>query len=497
MSAGRTVPARATRLRRALTWPITLVLALVGALTAATALDPLAAPGGTASGIHKIRHVVVIMQENRSFDSYFGTYPGAVGIPATNGRFTVCIPDPRTHGCDRPYHNASLVNGGAKHHRTDATIDIDRGRMDGFIRDAERNNNRGCAATNPPTPQCLPTAAPDVLGYHDAREIPNYWTYARDFVLSDHMFEPVASWSLPSHLYTVSEWSASCTTTNPSSCRNNAYQNPPAVAPGVIADTSGEKQRLGLYSWTDLTYLLHRSDVTWAYYVQQGTQPDCDANPDETAAGCAPTPQGANTPSIWNPLPSFTDVKADGQLHNVATLSKFYTAATNGTLPAISWIVPSQPNSDHPPASIGVGQAYVTNLINTIMRGPDWNSTAIFLTWDDWGGFYDHVAPPRVDANGYGPRVPALVISPYARQGYIDHQVLSFDAINKFIEDDFLNGARLNPQTDGRPDPRPDVREDNPLLGDLTADFDFTQSPRPPVILPLHPQPGPASTPGA
>src|SRR4029077_11794687 len=111
---------------------------------------------------------------------------------------------------------------------------------------------------NPPTPQCLPTAAPDVLGYHDAREIPNYWVYAHDFVLSDHMFEPVASWSLPSHLYTVSEWSASCTTTNPSSCRNNAYQNPPALRPGVIADSSGEKQRLGLYSWTDLTYLLHK-----------------------------------------------------------------------------------------------------------------------------------------------------------------------------------------------------------------------------------------------
>ena len=312
-----------------------------------------------------------------------------------------------------------------------------------------------------------------MLGYHDAR-----------------MFEPVASWSFPSHLYTVSEWSASCTTTNPSSCRNNAYQNPSALRPGVIADSSGEKQRQGLYSWIDLTYLLDKNHVTWAYYVQHGTQPGCDANPDETAAGCAPTPQGANTPSIWNPLPSFTDVRADGLLHNVATLSKFYTAATNGTLPAISWIVPSQPNSDHPPASIGVGQAYVTNLINTIMRGPDWSSTAIFLTWDDWGGFYDHVAPPLVDANGYGPRVPALVISPYARQGYIDHQVLSFDAINEFVEDDFLNRARLNPQTDGRRDPRPDVREDNPLLGDLAADFDFTQSPRAPVILLLHPQPG-------
>ena len=101
------------------------------------------------------------------------------------------------------------------------------------------------------------------------------------------------------------------------------------------------------------------------------------------------------------------------------------------------------------------GQAYVTALINAAMKSPDWNSTAIFLTWDDWGGFYDHVVPPAVDQNGYGLRVPGLVISPYARRGYIDHQTLSSDAYLKFIEDDFLGGARLNPTTDGRPDPRP------------------------------------------
>ena len=124
------------------------------------------------------------------------------------------------------------------------------------------------------------------------------------------------------------------------------------------------------------------------------------------------------------------------------------------------------------------------------MRGPEWKSTAIFLTWDDWGGFYDHVAPPAVDQNGYGFRVPALVISPYARKGYIDHQVLSFDAFNKFIEDDFLNGARLNPRTDGRPDPRPGVRETATVLGNLVADFNFRQRPRQPVLLPLHPAAG-------
>jgi phospholipase C len=106
------------------------------------------------------------------------------------------------------------------------------------------------------------------------------------------------------------------------------------------------------------------------------------------------------------------------------------------------------------------------------------------LSWDDWGGFYDHVVPPKVDENGYGLRVPGLVISPYAKKGFIDHQTLSFDAYVKFIEDDFLGGARIDPKTDGRPDPRPNVREDSPLLGNLVADFDFSQPPRPPMVLP-------------
>ena len=529
----------------AMTAATVTAMSLVASCTSsAPAAAPSASPGSAGAqaetGIHKIKHVVIIMQENRSFDSFFGTYPGADGIPARDGQFTVCVPDPRSGGCDKPYHDPRLVNGGAGHSLTDATADIDAGKMDGFVKSAEKTVSRGCSATNPPTAVCLPGSTPDVMGYHDAREIPNYWTYAHDFVLNDHMFEPVDSWSLPSHLYLVSNWSARCSSANPDSCVSDPAQararggarlrNLPAsfaaclrgqgvkslrkanlTSPKVIAAASaclgtltpaqrqallgsgGEGRQLGVYSWTDLTYLLHKDHVSWAYYVQQGVQPDCDDNPDETAAGCAPVAQGARTPSIWNPLPSFTDVKTDGQLGNVQSLAAFYPAASHGTLPAVSWIAPAQPDSDHPPANLATGQAYVTNLINTIMRGPDWDSTAIFLTWDDWGGFYDHVVPPDADANGYGLRVPSLVISPYARAGAVDHQVLSFDAYNKFIEDDFLGGARLDPRTDGRPDPRPDVRESLAVLGNLAADFDFSQRPRPPVLLSAHPAPGPAA----
>ena len=175
-------------------------------------------------------------------------------------------------------------------------------------------------------------------------------------------------------------------------------------------------------------------------------------------------------------------------------MNNFYTAAKNGTLPAVSWINPDGKESEHPPALVSAGQSYVTGLINAVMQGPDWSSTAIFLAWDDWGGFYDHVVPPKVDQNGYGLRVPGIVISPYAKKGFIDHQTLSFDAYLKFIEDDFLNSQRLDPKTDGRPDPRPDVRENASILGNLLSDFDFSQSPRSPMVLPTNPPPGPAST---
>ncbi len=440
-------------------------------------------PNQNNSGIHKIKHIIVIMQENRSFDSYFGTFPGADGIPMQNGVPTVCVPDPATKQCVKPYHDPQDLNGGGPHGEANATADIDNGKMDGFIGQAERGR-KGCKdVTNP---ICTNTKSVDVMGYHDAREIPNYWTYAEDFVLQDHLFESDASWSLPAHLYMVSAWSAKCTSDDPNSCQNN-IKGPYTTAQAARAGQPGG----ALYAWTDLTYLLYKHNVSWNYYLDQGTQPDCA----DDQMVCNQPEQKANVPGIWNPLPGFVDVKQDGQLANIQPIQNFLSAARNGTLPSVSWIVPNGRDSEHPPSLVSVGQAYVTSLINAVMQGPDWSSSAIFLTWDDWGGFYDHVVPPQVDENGYGLRVPGLVISPYARKGYIDHQTLSFDAYLKFIEDDFLNGQRLDPKTDGRPDPRPTVRENVPILGNLLNDFDFSQSPRPPIVLPLHPAPGPASTP--
>ncbi len=440
------------------------------------------APPVSPAGIQKIRHVVVIMQENRSFDSYFGTYPGADGIPARNGAPTVSIYNPDSGTCQRPFHDPSLTNTGGPHFAGAATADLNHGQMNGFI-SSVLETKRVCQK-DPNNPACRVGHKLDVLGYHDAREIPNYWTYAKDFVLQDHMFEATDSWSLPSHLYMVSAWSALCLRPpDPMSCHGSI--DDPDTQPDQIAPDQPS------FDWTDITYLLYRHQVSWGYYVQRGTQPDC-ADGDMT---CPPLSQSRSTPEIWNPLPDFATVRADHQLGDIQNASNFFAAAKAGTLPAVSWVVPSNRDSEHPPSSIRNGQAWVTSLIDAVMKGPDWPSTAIFLSWDDWGGFYDHVVPPTVDGQGYGFRVPALVISPYARRGFVDHQVLSTDAYLRFIEQDFLGGIAIDPKTDGRPDLRPDVREELAILGSLMADFDFSQSPRPPVLLPLYPPPGPPSTP--
>ena len=439
------------------------------------------------SPIHKIKHVVIIMQENRSFDSYFGTFPGADGIPMRHGVPTVCVPDPTAGRCVRPYHDRSDRDIGGPHAFANSAHDIDGGRMDGFIGQAERGGV--CAADDPTCGErCLPgeMSCTDVMGYHNAHEIPNYWTYARAFVLQDHMFAAVSSWSLPAHLYEVSAWSAYCSVPrNPMACANNPAR------PGLPKDFGRPRARRArahrpgpFYNWTDLTYLMHRHHVSWRYYVFQGGEPDCR---NARAITCQYVSQSAGTPGIWNPLPHFATVREDHQLDNIRPLYSFYRAVARDKLPAVAWIVPNDRVSEHPPGLISTGQSYVTGLINAIMRSPDWYSTAIFLSWDDWGGFYDNVPPPRVDQNGYGIRVPGLVISPYARKGYIDHQVLSSDAYLKFIEDDFLDGQRLNPRIDGRPDPRPDVRESASILGDLQKDFDFNQRPRRPMLLPTDP----------
>ena len=438
-----------SRLRRSPTWGAAIVALVLILAAAALALGRRGDEGSSLSntstattlplshdGIDKIDHVVMIMQENRSFDSYFfGTYPDADGIPMQDGTPTVCSPNPETGNCDAPFHDSSDVNGGGPHSSENARRYIYGGKMDGFVGEVVRSK-KGCF--DPNDPACTNTEHSDAVGWHDAREIPNYWAYADHFVLQDRLFEPTTSWSLPAHLFLTSEWSARCSQPDVAdSCRNqnDVPANPPdfqpfAAAPGQTLPPRTDPN----YAWTDLTYLLHKAGVSWGYFVAKGSQPDCE----DDAVTCARKAQDAKDARHLEPVALLRHREAGRRAGQHPGHLGVRSRRPRRTPPSVSWVVPDEDHSEHPPSRVSDGQAYVTRLINTIMQGPDWSSTAIILAWDDWGGFYDHVQPPTVDENGYGLRVPGLVISPYARGGYIDHQTLGFDAYAKFIEDRFL-----------------------------------------------------------
>jgi phospholipase C len=444
--------------------------------------DPPAGPTGSPSppatltklerARQQIRHLVFIVQENRSFDHYFGTFPGAEGIPMRNGRPTVCVPDPILDACVPPYHTTRQLQQGGPHAQRHSRADVNGGRMNGFIRTVI--DSPIYCADHRDDPDCRrylgPDGQPDVMSYHTDATIPNYWAYAETFVLQDHMFAPADSWTLPAHLFLVSAWAARCENPlDPMSCRSD-----------LELQEEAELQRSGadvpIWAWTDITYLLHEHGVSWGYYIGDDT---CLFDPCQG-------PKGAErTVAQQNPLPWFTTVRQTGQLDRIMGHSEFFEAAAAGTLPSVSWVMPYSGVGEHPGAGepIWKGQRHVTRVINAIMRGPAWEETAIFLTWDDWGGFYDHVPPPRVDRNGYGIRVPGIMISAWAKPGMIDDQILSFDAYLKLIEDLFLDRERLDPRTLSRPDSRPTVREEVEILGDLLREFDFTQDPLPPLIL--------------
>ena len=445
MSSGRPRgrPGRRTR--------IGAIVAAVIAAAIASGVATASAPAGAATNnTSPIQHVVVLMLENHSFDNYFGTFPGANGIPAN-----VCLPQKMAAPCVRPYHVSALL-GDLPHVHPAAVTDIDGGKMDGFVEALQS----GCKCTRT-----------DAAGYFDASDIPVFWRYAEDYTLQENLFESVNTWSFPSHIAMVSDWNATCTShTDPKSCTGSVNAGFPSWKTWPAPNT---------LPWTDITYLLHTNAVSWKYYDANGTSPVC------SATACVEQSGGKGTLPIWNPLPWFTDVQQDGQLADISTQSALFSDLSSNTLPSVSWVLPNMGQSGHPNFSSNANsEQFAVSVINAIESSPEWDHTAILLSWDDWGGLYDHMVPPVVDSLGYGLRVPGIVISPYARKGYIDNQRLSFDAYNKFIEDMFLGGQRLDPATDGRPDSRPSVREADPLLGDVANDLDFTQAPSPPMLLP-------------
>ncbi len=391
-------------------------------------------------GIEKIRHVIWIMQENRTFDNYFGTFPGADGIPPAT-----CLPKmPGSKECVAPFHMPDLFPlCDLPHEWEDAHAVYDNGKMDAFVW------VEGTSYT---------------MGYLDERDIPNYWAYARHYTLCDRFFSSQMGESLTNHLYMVA-----------------------AQSGGLIhgIDTVEEAEAIrdghddpGGFSFEAVVHLLDRGHVSWKYYVETTPLTGGEFPPDANGLLGHPNPKKF---SLWNPLPAFKKVRENPQtMARLADLKEYFSDLKQGTLPDVSFIVPAFDDSEHPPAAAQEGMWYVTTLINSLMESPYWNDSAVVLTWDDYGGFYDHVPPPEVDAYGLGPRVPGLVISPYAKPGYISHYIYDFTSALKFIEERY----RL-----------PHLAARDARATGLADCFDFNQKPQPTLVIPVEHLPKPVAYP--
>jgi len=376
---------------------------------------------GAASGADNvtqtpIKHLIVLMQENHTFDNYFGTYPGVDGIPA--GTEMPVDPNDPSAGYVAPWHIGDNTITDLSHNATTFIDQYDNGKMDGFVSALNKRNQDGRIS----------------MGYYNGEDIPYYWNLAANYVLFDRFFSSARDGSGANHMYWVAGVS-------PAAPRSGTLQD-------VLANTPTIFDRL------------QAAGVSWKFYVE---------NYDPTINYRNLAGQGNRASQvIWVPLLNFDRFIDDPTLSShIVDLSQYYTDLEQGTLPAVAYIVPSGA-SEHPPQKPGTGERTVKNLIQNLMRSDAWNSSAFMLLYDDWGGWYDHVIPPQVDASGYGLRVPGILVSPYARQGYIDNTQLDFTSILKFIEDNW-GVASLT----GR-----DAAANNFLEA-----FDFTQAPRPPEFI--------------
>jgi phospholipase C len=371
-----------------------------------------------AEGLEKINHVIWIIQENHSFDNYFGTFPGAEGF-----RPSTCLPKlPGSQACVKPFHMPS----GAPfcdldHSWRIAHAAYDNGKMDGFV---------------------WAEGTPYTMGYYDARDIPNYWEYAHHFTLCDHFFSSLMGPSFPNHIYTVAAQSGGVTDN--------------FLLLKDLEKTMGDPDG---FTFRSIVSLLEHAGISWKYYVEQGPSPTMMKGPT------------AKTFSLWNPLPAFKAIRDNPKLMaHLVDQSEYFTDLKQGTLPEVSYLIPNGPDSEHPTSPPARGMWYVTKLVNALMESSYWKDSVIFLTWDDYGGFYDNVFPPDVDAFGYGPRVPMIVISPYAKAGYIAHGTYDFTSVLKFIEERW--GL-----------PHLTARDGKAL--DMSEAFDFNQKPNPPLVIPV------------
>ena len=362
-----------------------------------------------------IQHTVFLINENHTFDNYFGTFPGADGT--TTGLISTGQSIPLSPMADSdPADN--LCNG------WDCSLQaMDGGKMDKF----------------------------DVIGggtwsaytQVTSEQIPNYWAYAQRFTLADHYFTSVHGPSLPNHLFALAAQSGGV-------IDNGGNPGPGTDCDGsswgtvtVIDQYGNRSQQARCFHFKTLPDALHEAGITWKYYGENG--------------GFLSLIASIRNTNLWN--------------EGIASPTQFFADAKSGHLPSVSWLMPPGEYSEHPPGSVCEGENWTVSVLNAVMQGPDWNSTVVFITWDDFGGFYDHMAPPQVDQFGLGPRVPLLIISPYAKSGYVSHTVYDHTSVLKFIETRY----GLQPLTSR-----------DAAASNMLDSFDFAQAPQVPLLLQPH-----------
>jgi phospholipase C len=326
-----------------------------------------------ASGLARIKHIFVIVQEGHSFDNYFGTYPGVVGLgPKT--AVPASLTNPAT-GTVAAHHLTEVRTSPLDNSTRAAAAALNSGQMNGF------------AAAQ----QSLPGAGQLALGYYNAQEIPYYWALAHRFALADQFFSSDLGGSTSNHQYLVAgqTWA-------------------PAAAGAALPNVP-----------TIFNQLDSKGD-SWGYFVAQ------------YRTHLAQGRQSSLVPQV--PVLGLANIAGNpSDVARVQDLTVLYSDLVRGHLPAVSYVV--QPGAtERAPGNVADGQVATVGLINAIMRSQYWGSSAILLTWSDWGGWYDGVVPPTVGGVTDGFRVPLLIVSPFVRPGTIFNQTTDFGSILQFIQ---------------------------------------------------------------
>jgi phospholipase C len=400
----------------------------------------LASAETVAAARRHLKHIVFLVKENRTFDTFFGRFPGADG--ATTGL--------RCDGSRVPLRRAPDHTPDVNHSFVAGIVAVHGGKMDCFDHLA---NGR------------------DLQSYVQYRrsQIPAYWAWAERYTLTDRFFSSIYGPTGPEHLWTVAAQSD----------RFVGLEEPDEYGSNGIAREYCDDREERSKSFRKLTpaqsrrvfVLEQRADLggVSSYIIHRWPCFDIKTLPDEMAARHVSWRYYRGDNDYVNPLRQIRHIWFGPLQRFIGRESEFIPDALAGRLPAVSWLTPPLQLSDHPPGSVCEGENWSVRAIDAVMRSPEWKSTAIVLVWDDFGGFYDHVAPPHTDVYGLGPRVPAIVISPWARRGFVDSATLEFSSMLRMVER--THGlAALAPR--------------DHVAGDMLEAFDFSGKPRPGVVVP-------------